>query len=170
MIISIFKTMPTVDKIKTVGTLIPIFYNNIQSYKLAASFYLIEPFLILKNKNTKIDKINAGCIFVNTFTSIYLIPVNKEIIFLWSIMRTSLLLIINSLKFYNHSNINENSLIPILQVHMSSLYYYNIFLLITKILSQKIILKKKLKIILALYSLYHSLNYNYFNTVQLFNL
>ena len=30
MIISIFKTMSTVDKIKTVGTLIPLFYNNIQ--------------------------------------------------------------------------------------------------------------------------------------------
>ena len=41
--------MPNVDKIKTVGTLIPL-YNNIQSYKFAASFYLIEPFLILKIK------------------------------------------------------------------------------------------------------------------------
>lgn len=169
MIISILKTMPTVDKIKTVGTLIPLFYNNIQSYKFAASFYLIEPFLILKNKNTKIDKINAGCIFFNTFTSIYLIPINKEIIYVWSIIRTFLLLIINSLKFYDHSNINENSIIPILQIHMSSIYYYNSFLLVTKILSQKIILKKNLKIILALYSLFHSLSYNYSNTIQLFN-
>ena len=169
MIISIFKTMSTVDKIKTVGTLIPLFYNNIQSYKFAASFYLIEPFLILKNKNTKIDKINAGCIFLNTFTNIYLIPINKEIIYVWCIILTCLLLIINSLKFYDHSNINENSLIPILQVHIPSIYYYNSFLLLAKILSQKIILKDKIKIILALFSLYHSLNYNYSNTIQLFN-
>ena len=77
--------------------------------------------------------------------------------------------IINSLKFYDHSNINENSLIPILQVHIPSIYYYNSFLLLAKILSQKIILKDKIKIILALFSLYHSLNYNYSNTIQLFN-
>ena len=51
--------MPTIDKIKTVGTL--IFYNNIQSYKFAA-IYLIEPFLILKI-NTKIDKINTELFF-----------------------------------------------------------------------------------------------------------
>ena len=77
-----------------------------------------------------------------------------------------LLLIINSLKFYDHSNIKENSIIQYCKF-ICHQYIIIIVFAITKILSQKIILKNK--IILALYSLFHSLSYNYSNTVQLFN-
>ena len=148
MLVSPVKAMPPFAKFKTITTFAPILFGTPISYRIAMGTHLIEPLLLLRG-NDRVVKLNSMCIIINA-TFMLATEVAPRTIYIWSILKTLSIALLYSFSSYDNQNLNEYYAIPMLQTHIHVLWKYMCVLFVVQIISQRIVLKRQIRIICAL--------------------
>lgn len=137
-------------KAKTMATTMPLLISTPLVYRLALGVHLIEPSLLLRNRDP-LHRINAICLLTNaiyTMTN----PVHTTDMYMWSVLKTLSLLLLYSLPTYDENNLNEYSVIPLLQTQLQTMWVYVSTLLFTEVVCQRIVLRRRVRVALVMTS------------------
>ena len=136
---------------KTMATTVPLLIGTPLVYRLALGVHLVEPLLLLRNPDP-IHRINAVCLLTNAIYTMTK-PTHTTDIYMWSVLKTLSLLLLYSLPTYDENNLNEYSVIPLLQTQLQTVWLYVSTLLFAEVMCQRIVLRRRMRIALVVMSL-----------------
>jgi hypothetical protein len=139
-------------RFKTLMTAMPLMLGAPPAYRFAICMHLVDPVLVIfLPRYDYVHKINATCITLNALWML-IKPVQLVDLYVWSFLKTCSILLLYSMPLYDEDNLNEYSIIPLLQTQIHASWKYLIVLFFVEVICQRIVIQRRAQLGFAMLS------------------